>query len=279
MTLSSGDHENMEVAEEIVIDAVNESPEKSETDLLKERIKQLEIELKKSEQEKIKLNAIVERVKLIFNDDQIERLMCPGSRKPWSNKTLQECILDYYRLGTSQYNYLRDKGYPMPSARTLQKHLMNINCEPGTQHDLLKLLKKKVQNMKPQERFTNLAIDEMAIMPKLQFDSSTQAFMGYPTVPPSHGIVEKRQKERDKHLLLYGTEPEEQDILAKHAFNVLLCGLVIRYKQLIGYHFSENGFDPDFIARWIRQLVKEVSCIGLVVTSITTDQGGGNLPV
>ena len=244
--------------------------------ITKRHIKFLEEKVKQLEQENLLLKAKVSGLERVFNEDQIGRFVCPGSKKAYLPKTLQESVHLYYSCGSSAYQFLREKGYPLPSIRTLQQHLVGLNCQPGIQYDFIKIMAKKVDKLTDYEKYCGLAIDEMAILPMIQFDATTQSYKGHPTIPAGKKLVEKRRREKAKNIER-GIETDDEEY-AYHALNVLLCGQTIRYKQLVGYHFTDNSYDEDVFAEWLRSLIKEVKdTLGLKICSITTDMGPGNL--
>ena len=241
-------------------------------------ITKLEKENMSLREENLSLKAKLAGFEKIFNEDQFERMACPGSKKPFLLKTLQECIHLYYSCGSTSYELLRQKGYPLPCARTLRRHLEGIDTKPGTQHDFIRIMKKKVEKMTEPEKFCGLAIDEMAICPKIEFDTTTQQFMGHPTIPPGKKLVERRRRQK-QYNESRGLKTSD-DEFAYHALNVLLCGQTVRYKQLIGYHFTDQSFDEKIFCEWLISLIKEVKdTLGLVICSITQDMGPCNLNV
>ena len=248
--------------------------------VLLDTIAALEKKVNELSSENHDMKAKISGLEKLFNEDQIDRLLCPGSRKPYLTKTLQEGIHLYYTCGTSAYNFLRDKGFPYPSVRTLQRHLVGIDCQPGIQHDFINLMKKRTDNLSREEKFCGLSIDEMSISPKIEYDPTTQSYIGFPTIPPSKKLVTERMHERNAKEFLGMEVDDDDDQYAYHALNVLLCGHTVRYKQIVGYHFTDNSFDAEVFAQWLRELIKEIKdTLGLVINSITTDMGPTNQAV
>lgn len=78
---------------------------------------------------------------------------------------------------------------PLPSERTLRRKLESIQFEEGTCDDIFKLLEDKVALFKDvRERDCMLVLDEMAIAPDQQFDSSTQSYCGIVSFCTRNGI-------------------------------------------------------------------------------------------
>ena len=61
--------------------------------------------------------------------------------------------------------------------------------------------------------------------------------------------------------------------------NVLLVGLVKFWKQVVGYHLTDESFCPKACANWMREMLKELDSIGLEVLIIVHDMGPCNLAV
>ena len=125
----------------------------------------------------------------------LKKLLEPKSKFTWSDLTLQSSIHIYYHCGTSAYDFLIERGFPLPSARTLQRHMQQINFEPGIlRHDMLMLMKLKVDKMSPKDKKIALVLDEMQIQAKKEYDPNTGEIMGFAT--PKKEETRKWQKSR-----------------------------------------------------------------------------------
>ena len=174
----------------------------------------------------------------------------------------------YYKVGCTGYDYLREKlGWPLPAAETISFHMRKIEFKPGISEDIFKLIAYKVQTFKEEDKHCGLVIDEMSTQPKLEWDSTNGEFVGYPTVPPGPGLIEKRAKENI----------DQNDIFACHVFNVMIVGLVIRFHQLIAYHHTDRSWDASFIANWLLALIRKIATIGLNACFLTMDMGKMNM--
>ena len=234
--------------------------QEKEIEAQKKKIKTFETDLKEA-------NEKMERALKSFNVDQIKRLEYPeGKIKQWSNETVQKAIQLYYACGTTGYSLLLRQGAPYPSIRVLQRHLAKIDCSPGILTNFLELLKKKVALLDPKDCNVNLSCDELVVQAMQSYDVTDQCFVGHPTIPASDALIEKRKKEGI----------DEDDILATHAFNIMVCGMKFRFKQVIAYHFTDASFNPFEVANLLVTLIKELKKIGLTVVSLTMDNGPGN---
>ena len=123
-------------------------------------IENLKMELKEAKKSQL----IVEAVKNVFNDDQINRMVKPSYKAPWSNKTLQTAIQMYYTAGSTGYEMFRTNCQKIfPSKSCHREHLAKIQVSPGICHDFLRLMRFKVEKMSAKERKAGVVIDEMSI--------------------------------------------------------------------------------------------------------------------
>ena len=153
-------------------------------------------EVKRLKKENLKLQIMSEKIREIFHDDQISKLlMPPSSLVHWSDEMLSIAIKAYYTCGSTGYNYLRKTmKIPLPAISTLQSHLSKISCEPGTLNDFFKMMKIKVDSMEERDKLCSVSLDEMSIMPKREFDMTTQSYYGFVTLPLSKAMQKKKEK-------------------------------------------------------------------------------------
>lgn len=119
-------------------------------------------------------------IKLLLNDDQIKVLTKRSSRGcSWSNDTIKKALRLKFSCGCSGYQELRNQKMPLPSERTLRRKLESIQFKEGICDDIFKLLEDKIALFKDvRERDCTVVLDEMAIAPGQQFDSTTQSYCG-----------------------------------------------------------------------------------------------------
>ncbi|XP_075723787.1 uncharacterized protein LOC142765867 [Rhipicephalus microplus] len=142
----------------------------------------------------------------------MERLSAQGAR--WEAGTLVKSLQLRLACGSRGYGLLREFGYPLPSDRTLQRHIQHVKFRPGLLRDILEPLRAKVNLMQPEERHASLMIDEMQITPGLVYDHSCCNVMGAPTLPLADGSL-------------------PDDCLATHGLVFMLGGFSSRWKQTI----------------------------------------------
>ena len=241
--------------------------QQSTIDALNERIRVLE---------KQRLEDIVfwDKIKRVLNEDQIRKMKLPEtSTMHWSNQTIMDGIHIYYRVGNTAYNILRKKYHiPLPGISTLCRHLRDVKCDPGVLDDFIFYMKKVVEDMPPHQRICSLSIDEMTLKAMMEYCTTNQEYIGTPTMSrPKPKPVKPGSKKKRKR------QPELP--LATHAMSFMLCGLTKRWKNIIGYHFTDASFCPVECKDFIFELVRKATEIGLTVKCIVMDNSSQNLAV
>ena len=268
-------HQHKEVAAEVEIEAdVNE--------LLRVKIQQLEAEkqelLSKNEAlegrnkdlEELK-SEIHEAVSTVYSEDEIYRLKSKKFRKKYPMKrypsaAMMKAIKTYYTCGTAGYKHLLKQGQPWPSVRTIQRHLKKVPFDHGTLDAIIEKLKPKVAAMHPNDRIIALVVDELHLEARREYDSSTGSFVGHPTIPARPQLIKEREKQ--------GIHQTER--LATSGYAVMICGIHTRFKQLVGFEYTEKSVDQKIVKAWLISLIAKLQSIGFKVRSLTLDMGPGN---
>ncbi|KAH7950484.1 hypothetical protein HPB49_024404 [Dermacentor silvarum] len=108
---------------------------------------------------------------------------------PWSTPTIEKGLKIRLTCGRRGYNIVQEIGTPLPSERTLQRHLENFKFSPGILHEILPSLSIKVDLMEDYERHAVLLLDEMQLASGLAYDQGTGGVIGKPTIPLSDGTL------------------------------------------------------------------------------------------
>ena len=267
------DHEGMDYANDVNITApkvksleviVQESHALTLTNyqkVLAEKDRQIEL----LTQQDLKQKAQLDTMAKIFQPDQLYRAQHPLTRVAWSDLTLQKVMQMYFTCGKKGYTFLYNNVLPnmIPERTTIVRHCNTIESTWGTQYDMIKLMDLKIETMPKRDRKCALILDEMAITPRREYDPSTGEFIGLPTLPAGPGLVEKRRK---KGI-------DNSKVLATHVLNILCVGLVKFWKQLVGYHLTDESFCPKAGAKWLREVLSLLFGIGLEVMLIIHDMG------
>ncbi|XP_064468698.1 uncharacterized protein LOC135382960 [Ornithodoros turicata] len=181
--------------------------------------RQLHLERKKRAKAETECSNLKQSLSQLLMDDQLHALEKGTMRgSAWSPRTIQESLKVRLACGARGYDYLRDKGWPLPADRTLQKHIEDIKFTPGILEDMFPALEAKVATFEPEDCFAVLLLDEIQLAPGLDYDCTTHSVTGRPTIPPS--------------------DPTTEPILATHALVFMLAGVKTRWKQTVAYHFT-----------------------------------------
>ncbi|XP_075728798.1 uncharacterized protein LOC142770505 [Rhipicephalus microplus] len=122
-----------------------------------------------------------------INEDQFTSLHRSPRGTVWSKETLTKALKIRLSCGSRGYDMVKELGQPLPSQRTLQRHIEHCKFRPGLLVDIMDSLAVKVNCMIEYERHACLMMDEMQITPGLIYDPSADAVLGRPTIPLADG--------------------------------------------------------------------------------------------
>ena len=191
-------------------------------------------------------------ISFMFNADQLEKLGRKTTRGcKWSDDSIKKGLKLRFACGTTGYELLLSEKMPLPSIRTLNRHMEHITLEPGIQKEVFDFLKLKVSNLNIKEKECCLTLDEMAIQPGVQFDRSSSRLCGEVTLPDHSGN-------------------------ATHALVFMLSGVSTRWKQTVAYHFTGDSVRGEAMMPIINEIISLSASIGLHVVCVTSDMGSSN---
>lgn len=259
---------------------------------LQEENQQLRLRLQHSERERksehtryLRLTKKLEGMSLAssqrFGSDQLDALARGGTLQgtAWSNQTVMKALSIHFATGTTGYKVVSECQMPLPSIRVLQERIQHIKFEPGIQKEIFQMLPKKTMHMVFPETECMMAFDEASIKEALEFDPSTNSFIGNCTIPTAPPKMTREQKEA------LGNDPKrikaEQERVSKASLSTKACkgmvfvigGVAYRWKQIVAYHFTGNSFDSNVVAGIVVDLLKKGFNIGLMIRVLMTDMG------
>ncbi|KAH7964423.1 hypothetical protein HPB51_027339 [Rhipicephalus microplus] len=124
-----------------------------------------------------------------INEDQFTSLHRSPRGTVWSKETLTKALKIRLSCGSRGYDMVKELGQPLPSQRTLQRHIEHCKFRPGLLVDIMDSLAVKVICMTEYERHVCLMMNEMQITPSLIYDPSADAVLGRPTIPLADGSL------------------------------------------------------------------------------------------
>ena len=193
------------------------------------------------------------KLRKLFSSDQIATLRRPAKRcSTLSDETLKNSLEVLFACGSSGYNFLRKKEYPIPSLRSIRQHIQHVKIDSGILHEVFQWMKVKADDMNKQERMCLLSLDEMSLKQAKEFDVRTGTLEGEANFPNHSGP-------------------------ATHALVFQLCGLSTRWKQVVAYYFTPNSVKGAEIKPVIIEIITKAAEAGLDVVAVTSDMASCNM--
>ena len=202
-------------------------------------------------------------IRKFLNPDQIDKLKQPRDHKGrnivWSSDTVQRCLAIRAVVGRNGYDYLRNMKYPLPSYRTLCRHIQTLSFTPGIQYDMLKLLQVKMSTNES-HKLCVLLVDEMQLHSRIEFDNGLRRIVGYvsPETLPT-GAASGADKEPATHALVF-----------------MLRGLTDSWKQTVAYLFTGASLKREPFWKFMQEVIQACESAGLRIQGVTTDMGPAN---
>ena len=166
--------------------------------------------------------------------------------------TMQDKLLalGLYCKSPSAYRFMGNT-FHLPSERTLQSNIGNLNIGCGFKWDYMEALRKRVDSMHDKEKCCIVTFDGMALKSKLQYSECQDIISGF------------------VNLDEFGDSSAE---IAKQALQFMVRGISSRWKQPIGHFFGGNCVKAETLQRMILKAVSSLEEIGLSVMAIVCDQ-------
>jgi hypothetical protein len=152
------------------------------------------------------------------------------------------------------YEYL-SQIFMLPSQTTLHLLTAHIDVKPGLSQSLMKAMQKKVQHMSRMQKLVAVTFDEMSIKTFLSYQRSGDFIEGFVQC----GEVGDSAKE-----------------YANQALVICVHGLFTKWKQPLGYVFSNSSASSEVIKNLVDQCLHNIKHIGLTPVVIICDQGATN---
>lgn len=222
----------------------------------KNKVEELRSELKKVKRENRRLFKAKARqegkISRLFRSDQLKAMSRVNMRGiHWSSSTVKKAFQLRFACGSAGYKVLLQQHYPLPSERTLQRRLQNIQFEPGVLTNVFDMFEVKVKEMNDMEKTCCLTLDELSLTAGVQYDASSGNLLGNVTLPQHTGS-------------------------ANHALVFMLGGITTRWKQTVAYHYTNLKTDGAVYKNIILDIIHRAADIGLHVEAVTCDMGAFN---
>ncbi|KMQ85122.1 transposable element p transposase, partial [Lasius niger] len=216
-----------------------------------------------------------------FENDQLDALSKGGHLRglKWSDKTVLKALRIHFASSTVGYELISSTQMPLPCVRVLQNRMQHLKFSPGILQEIFQVLPAKINNMASLHKHCMLSFDEMSIKEALEFDTSTNTYIGYCTVPAAKPRMGKEYKAR------FNNDPilieKEREKVSKAAFSskatkamtFILGGVAKRWKQTVCYELTGNSFCAEAVKKILIGIIKKCHDVGLVVRAIVSDMG------
>lgn len=180
-----------------------------------------------------------------------EVLAIGGKRINWdSNQKALEISLAVFFKSPSAYSVLRTSGFILPHPKTLRARYQNVLENVGLCPKLLNMLTIRATALSDMEKHVTLALDGMKLRPGLTYDKHKDQLLGY------------------EDFGCFGNSFS----IADEAVVLMVRGLSLRWKQIIGYYAAFHSIKSQTLASIISGAVKEITNAGYVVDAVIMDQ-------
>lgn len=224
---------------------------------LKEELKQFEEKLETLTEEKVEDH--ITRLKICSAQAMVLREIIKIAKykskhgRRYSSDWLLTCMLMRIRSPGMYEFILRNEILPLPSSRTIKRHLSAVKIDVGFDAAFLEAFKKKMARKRDREKYGILVFDEVSVRKGLKTDAKTMKYQG---------VVDFGDSESGS------TEPGD---LADHALVFGFSSLIENYFQPIGC-FSSKGNAPGVtLAKLTLQAILLLEKAGVKVAGIVCD--------
>ena len=143
----------------------------------------------------------------------------------------------------------------LPSKSTLKDFTEVISMKPGISPFIMNTLSRKAANLSESERNCCLLLDEISLKPGYNYDIKNDCINGF---------------------VDYGPEGRENKG-ANRALVFMLRGLQSKFKQTIGYFFSQNACPGSTLEKLLKSTLDKVEEMGFRVRVVIGDVGSSNV--
>jgi len=216
------------------------------------KIKYLEDRLKEAEEKGDAMKIIEDALNQYVSQEKRElfwnELRNNASTKKTYSENIKEFAMTMYYYNPKAYDFLREK-LTLPHSATLRQWMVKCNCNPGFLQESFTYLEIAIKE-KNYLRNVSLVFDSMAIRSQMVFDESSDKYCG--TVDYG-GIVEG-----------------DIEKFAREALFFQIVSYSQKFKLTIAY-FLINGISAEIQSHLLREAIKKLYSIGVIVRSLTCD--------
>ncbi|KAK3933056.1 DNA transposase [Frankliniella fusca] len=169
--------------------------------------------------------------------------------------TLQDKLLwlAVYKRSPAVYRFLC-LHLCLPSESTLKSLLKQVDLQPGISEPFMKLLKKKVQVMRENDKHVVLLFDEIFLRGRLFLNHTKDIVEGFEN---------------------FG-QRGRTNLVADHALVFMIQGIHNKWTQPVAFYFVSKTCPSSMLKLLIQDVVRAVTSLGLNVLGTVSDQGPTN---
>lgn len=165
---------------------------------------------------------------------------------------MKSLALDIYFHSSKCYRML-SKMFKLPSVRSLQIWLKNVEMVPGFSLIMKHCLSKKVKSFDEISKFCTVVFDEISLKQQLMYNASRDMVAGFEN---------------------YGHMTSNR--IAGYGLVFMIRGIFHNWKLPIGYFFSEKGTPATKLKQLLFECMDLLHEIGLKLKAVICDQGCNN---
>lgn len=224
---------------------------KKQVKILKRKLK-LQSEKLTDQNSEVTMNKICSQ----FIRSQYRLMMRHKKGRRYENSD-KEFALALYYCSTKSYMLLQ-KFFCLPSINSLRSWLNNLHVECDINLSVLQLLKIKSEKLRREEKIISLIFDEMSLQEHLNYDARTDIFEGFEDFG--------------------NNRPLSSHQLCNQAMAVMIKGLYLDFKQIIGYFLSKEAMVANnFKDILLLEIIEKVSQTGFLIKTTVCDLGSNNV--
>lgn len=169
----------------------------------------------------------------------------------WTNEkeALELCLAVYFR-STLAYAVLRSSGFLLPHPSTLRRRFSTVLTQVGLCPALLEMVRLRTHALQEHEKRVTLSLDGMTVTKALSYNHNKDELVGFVNCGEYH----------------------RSDDIADQAIVLMIRGLTLNWKQVIGYFIAKHNLATQTLQAIISDAVSTLTQIGLHVDVIVMDQ-------
>lgn len=170
-----------------------------------------------------------------LSQKRLERYRVRGRRYRECEKRF---VLALRYLSSSAYKFMV-KTFILPTERTLRTWISSINLKPGLDESVLKFFKIILTHWPVRDRIVSIIVDEMSLKQNVSYSAASDTIYGYRECG-CNGENHKKLEMVNEVLVL------------------MVKGIAVKYKQVVGYYFSRNGTEAHCLRCIMQKAINEI---------------------